>query len=192
MFTEADTWSGGSSELLVALGKCDPAQKLRALRGTWSWSALSGPYAQSRIEPEQQARIEPAPGLPLYGVATLPDGVSQVAFATTLVEDDDGCWLYAGAPLGSLGTVYDVGAFPFEAGFAAWEHEVYAWLYALAEHLFREFAFERAVIGWLTTKEVDELAQKRMPENRFHGYIIAADGKLRYYAPNQNTASMES
>lgn len=191
MFTEPETWSGGSIELLVALGDTTADRQLQALQCLWQWSALSGPYAQSKIEPAFQAPIQPTLGKSLYGVATLPGCAGQVAFATSFVEDEDGSWLYAGIPLGSLGTVYEVGAFPFDEGFAAWQREVFAWLYSLAQHLFQQVPFERGVIGWLTIVEVDELARRQLPEKRYQGYVVAENGILKYYAPNQDGALVQ-
>jgi hypothetical protein len=190
MFTGSETWVGGRIELLVALGQSSPERQLKALQRIWSWRSLRGPYLESKVEPEYQAQVQAVLGQALYGVATLPN-TSKVAFATSLVEDDDGAWLYAGVPLGSLGTAYPVGAFPFDEGFAPWQHEVYAWLFGLAQHLFSELQFERGVVGWLTTIEVDELAERRLPEKRFHGYLRAESGALCYYPPNQSGARLQ-
>ncbi len=190
MFTEPETWSGGRIELLVALGQSTPERQLEAVRSVWHWQSLSGPYAQSKVEPEKQQRVAASLGQALYGVATLT-GVSKFAFATSLVEDEDGTWLYAGVPIGSLSTVYPVGAFPFDEGFAPWQNEVYAWLFGLAQHLFCDVRFERGVIGWLATTEVDELAEQRLPKNRYHGYLVAEEGALRYYPPNQEGALVQ-
>jgi hypothetical protein len=148
------------------------------------------PYSQSKVEPEQQPKVQPALGQALYGVATLPNG-SKVAFATSLIEDEDETWLYAGVPMGSLGTAYPVGAFPFDKAFAPWPNEVYPWLFGLAKYMFSHLQFERGVIGWLTTIEVDELAEDLLPEKRYHGYLCAEDGVLRYYPPNQNGALIQ-
>lgn len=190
MFTGAEPWSGGRIELLVALGPSSPERQLKALRSVWGWRPLRGPYLQSNVEPEYQVQVEVVLGQALYGVATLPNR-KRVAFATSLIEDEDGAWLYAGVPLGSLGTAYPVGAFPFDEGFAPWQHEVYAWLFGLAQHLFCELQFERGVIGWLTTIEVDELAEKRLPKKRYHGYVRVEGGALCYYPPNQSGALLQ-
>lgn len=190
MFTEPETWSGGRIELLVALGSSTPERQLEAVRSIWRWQSLSGPYAQSKVEPEQQQRVAASLGQALYGVATLP-GESKFAFATSLVEDEDGTWLYAGIPIGSLGTAYPIGAFPFDEGFAPWQHEVHAWLFGLAQHLFSEVHFERGVIGWLTTIEVDELVEQRLPQKRYHSYLVVEEGALRHYPPNQERALVQ-
>jgi len=185
MFTEQDTWTGGSIELLVSLGPPSAERRFGASRAVWQWSALQGPYAHRDVEPTDQSVVNVTAAGHYYGVATLPNDAGHVAFATCFVEDDDGLWLYAGSPLGSLGTVLPVGAFPFgEPSTAQWEQMVYEWLFGLAQHLFVDIPFERAVVGWLTTMEVDELARAVVPEQRGHGYIVARNGRLEYHAPN--------
>lgn len=185
MFTEPGTWNGGSIDLLVALGPSVGARRLNASRAVWQWSALQGPYAHRDVEPSCQVTVAPTAVGHHYGVATLPNGAGQVAFTTFFVEDDDGLWLYAGVPLGSLDTTYPVGAFPFgERNTEPWESIVYEWLFGLAEHIFSAVPFERAVVGWLTTLEVEQLAHSVVPEQRGHGYVVATAGCLEYHAPN--------
>lgn len=190
MFTEPDTWNGGNIELLVALGPSSAERRLGASRAVWRWSALRGPYPRRDVEPGDQQLVANGTGAGhYYGVATLPRATGDVAFATCFVEDDDGLWLYAGSPLGSLGTVLPVGAFPFGGlGSAAWELTVYEWLFGLAQHLFAEVPFERAVVGWLTTLEVEQLAQAVVPEQRGHAYIVVSNGRPEYLAPNLKSA----
>lgn len=164
----------------------------RAHMAVWSWSSLVGPYTSADVEPNEQIVCQPANEEATYGVATLPGSLGKVAFQSTFVEDSEGLWLYAGAPLGSLGTVLPVGAFPFgEPAVEPWEHILYAWLFGLAEHLHAEVPFERAIMGWLTTAEVDELAAKRLPTIRYHGYVVSNGGRLQYYPPNRQSTLLE-
>lgn len=189
VFTEPDTWSGGSVELLVALGHMNDDDRLRAIQAVWAWPALQGPYGDCHIEPTGQVAATPGIEGRYYGLATLPNETGQVAFSTCFVEDDNGLWLYAGVPLGSLGTACPVGAFPFgEGGTQDWERTVYKWLFGLAKHLFNAIPFDRAVIGWLTTLEVDEIVRKTIPEVRRHAYIVAVGGRLECHAPNLDGA----
>lgn len=192
MFTEPGVWRGGSIELLCLFSR-GGAERRRALCSVvWAWSHLAGPYRSSSVEPSMQVRCEPTDEAATYGVASLPGQLGSVAFKVSFVEDENGLWLYAGVPLGSLGKVLPVGAFPFgEPVVQHWEHTVYAWLFGLAEHVHSQVPFECGVIGWLTLMEVEELAERRVPEQRSHGYIASAQGKLLYYAPNRKEALLE-
>jgi hypothetical protein len=191
LITQSDTWTGGSIELLCAMGPSDDERRNNCLDAVWSWQSLEGPYADRDQEPSQQLRAHPSSG-ERYGVAHLPGQLGSVAFQTTTVEDDDGLWLYAGSPLGALGRLLPVGAFPFgKSKVEQWEHSVYAWLFGLAEHIGVQVPFERAVIGWITTSEVDQLAAKQVPPQRFHGYIVREGAGFIYFPPNRVSAVVE-
>jgi hypothetical protein len=192
MFSEPGSWDGGSIELLCLFRSPSVPSASEVHAAVWTWPQLSGPFMSSKLEPSEQAMCDPKDLKATYGVASLPGQIGQAAFQTTFVEDSDGTWLYAGVPLGSLGRLLPVGAFPFgEAAVQNWEHVVYGWLYGLAEHLYRKFKFDRAIVGWLTTMEVDELSERRIPEVRSHGYIAASDDSLVYYPPNRTSALLE-
>jgi hypothetical protein len=190
MFTEPDVWSGrGSIELLLMLGEISDAAVREVLRTAWEWPCLEGPYLSNSVEPETQStpRLEDVDlgTTPiLYGVADLPNG-SSAAFASFHIRDENGAWIYLGVPLGSLGRVYSIGAFPFEGTpLDDWATEVYGWLAELARWVHRQATFRRAIIGWLTLIEVGELIDGCVPERRFHGYLIPSDGELKYLPPN--------
>lgn len=191
VFTDPGSWTGGSIELLCALGPSGNERRRKCLAALWSWPNLKGPYARSDQEPSQQSLAQTSSEA-RYGVALLPGQLGSVAFQVTLVEDDDGLWLYAGSPLGSLGRVLPVGAFPFgDSKVEQWEHTIYAWLFGLAEHIGAHVPFERAIIGWITTAEVDLLAAKQIPAERFHGYIVRVESELIYFPPNRTSAIVE-
>ena len=192
MFIAPGTWDGGSIELLCLFRRPPVPSNAEIHASIWSWSRLAGPYLSNKTEPNEQVACDPRDIEATYGVASLPGQIGQVAFETTFVEDSDGTWLYAGVPLGSLGGLLPVGAFPFgEACIEDWEHIVYSWLYGLAEHVYEQQKFERAIVGWLTTLEVDELAERHVPEVRSHGYIVPIHEKLVYYPPNRKSALLE-
>ena len=192
MFTEPDTWTGGAIELLVALGPSNDERRLKANRAVWRWPVLRGPYLERDAEPSDQSVVSIPAENTYYGTGTLASGSAAVAFATRLVEDSDGLWLYAGTPLGSLAKILPIGAFPFgQSSSEEWVKMMYEWLFGLAQHLFAEVKFERAVIGWLTGMEVEYLADKVVPEKRGHAYIVARHGGLEYYAPNLNGPLLE-
>lgn len=191
LFTDSDVWTGGSIELLCALGLSDEERRKKLLAALWSWPNLQGPYARRDQEPSQQSLAQPS-SESRYGVALLPGQLGTVAFQATTVEDDDGLWLYAGSPVGSLSRVLPVETFPFgDSKVEQWEHMVYTWLFGLAEHINTYVPFERAIIGWITTAEVDELAAKQIPVQRFHGYIVRGESELIYFPPNRTSTIVE-
>jgi hypothetical protein len=188
LFTEPDTWNGGEIELLCAMGTATDELRQKCMAAIWSWPDVRGPYERSDREPSEQPVSAWSASQARYGVGILPGHLGEVAFQVSTVEDQDGLWVYAGSPLGSLSRVFPVGAFPFgEPNVEQWEHIVYAWLFELAEHLATTVPFDRAVIGWLTTAEVDELAAKQVPEKRFHGYVVRSEHRLVYYPPNRTS-----
>ena len=188
MFTETDTWSGGSIELLC-LFRGATTELTKAIQETlWRWPYLTGPYTNSNLEPGDQSVGDPADLEARFGVAQLPGEIGRAAFQTMFVEDDDGLWLYAGLPLGSLGRVLPVGAFPFdEQAVQDWELVTYRWLVGLAEHLHAQVPFKRAAVGWLAIAEVEELVAERIPDVRYHGYIVERLGQLLYFPPNRTS-----
>lgn len=183
MFADPDTWAGGSIDLPVGLGHRSREDELAALRAIWEWPMLHGPFADRTMRSGVQSLATIDLQRHLYGVATVANGCSA-AFATDVVVDVDGTWVYAGLPCGSLGKVYPIGAFPFgRSATEPWATEVYKWLFGLAQHLYGAVPFARGVIGWLSTLEVDELSRAALPNDRYHGYIVEEDGRLRYYPP---------
>jgi len=189
MFTEPMIWDGGKIDLLCSLGPSSPGLRARVQRAIWAWPGLVGPYAHRDVEPEHQAVGEPDDDGFIYGVASLPGGIGQVAFSVFIVEDDEALWLYAGTPLGSLGQLLPVGGFPFgEAAnaVAPWERTVHDWLRGLAEHLHAREPIVRATIGWVTYAEVIELSAGLLPEVRYHGYLVPEGPVLQYYPPNRS------
>jgi hypothetical protein len=185
VFTEPETWRGGSVELLCAMGPSNAERRKRCVAAVWNWPSLRGPYARSDKEPSQQRLSQPN-STACHGVAALPEQLGEVAFKVSTVVDDDGLWLYAGVPMGSLGSVFPVGAFPFEStAVEPWERTVYGWLFGLAEHIAAQVPFERAVIGWITMAEVDQLSAQQVPATRFHGYIVGGESGFTYLPPNR-------
>jgi hypothetical protein len=191
VFTEPDTWNGGAIELLFAL---DPGRHSveACLRAIWSWPNLQGPYTRFDVEPASQAIASAVDRLGRYAVAELPGSRDKVAFKVTPVDDEDGHWIYAGVPLGSLGRIFPVRGFPFGSSVVEpWEETVHDWLFDLALHIHGHVPFDRAVIGWLTAMEVEELATRRLPTVRYHSYLVASQSGLVRHAPNRTSAILE-
>ena len=192
LFTDTDAWNGGSIELLCLFRKPDTAVQAKCSAAVWSWPQLQGPYARRDQEPTEQKLAAPGSEGARYGIASLPDAIGTVAFQTSFVDDDDGLWLYAGLPLGSLSRVLPVGAFPFgESKAESWEHVLHAWFFSLAEHIRKQVPFERGVIGWLTTGEVEELVAGYVPADRFHSYLVCSSTELICHPQNRKSAAIE-
>ena len=188
MFIEPDTWNGGEIDLLCAL---DPGRHSveGCLRAIWGWPCLQGPYDRFDLEPAAQTLGSPLEAS--YGVAALPGLGEKVAFRVASVRDEVGHWIYAGVPLGSLGRVLPVGAYPFVSTVgASWERTVHEWLFELALHIHEQVPFERAAIGWITLTQVDELASKHVPEVRYHSYLVASESGLVRYGPSSTLPIM--
>ncbi|MDN3578146.1 hypothetical protein QWZ03_15370 [Chitinimonas viridis] len=187
IFTHPEAWCGGSLDLLMYW----PANTIvfAEVQGIiWRWPRLTGPYTRNDIEPDQQAVSTATEPLARFGVAQLPAADTRIAFSTYTVNDEAGSWVYAGLPIGSLGQVYPVGAYPdnTDPGMIAWESEVHAWLTDLANHVFAYAPFERGAIGPMSAYEVDELSRKFIPSRRWHTYLLAQHGTLAVYPPNRD------
>lgn len=185
LFTDPDRWTGGSFDFLVYFGHASDEELRRTIQVLWQHPSLQGPYANQYREPSEQQMIdvmrEEETPCQLIGVATLPNGI-EVAAKHWVITDDDGCWLYFGVPMGSLGTAYSVGAYPFNDGSPAdWTVPVSQWLLSVAVHVFEAVAFKAGVIGWLTlldTDDVLEVSTGNMPIKRWHTYLKRINGEL--------------
>jgi hypothetical protein len=187
IFTRPDAWSGGSYELAVDLGVSDDARLGQALAALWSHADLEGCYPDHAREPSDQLRATPAEldGLDacLRGVARLGT-LAPVACSSYLVPEEGGAtWMYLGLPLGSLGTILTVGAFPFDDGRdPSWRLVVDAWLRGIAERVHAAVGIRRGLVGWVDGTDV---AGTSVPDERWVGYLVPTGTELAWYAANQ-------
>lgn len=192
IFTRPDAWTGGSYELAIDLGRVDDTQLEKALVTIWSHADVDGCYLDLDREPAEQARVRPGREHDLEtclrGVARL-GALAPIACSTVVVREDGGSdWLYYGLPLGSLGAVLPVGAFPFEDGHdLAWRSTVDGWLRRLGEHLFASVRFRLGLVGWTDGLDdgTDDLLERGLPEDRWVGYLLPSGSSLTWYPPNQ-------
>lgn len=185
MFTEPGTWHGGSIELLMLFRGESSVVRERIGSALWAQPCLDGPYLLNGVEPEEQIKVAWNGLDPSYGVATLTNQ-GRVAFCSSFVEDEDGLWLYAGIPMGALGYEFPVGAYPFGSEDpSSWLAPLHEWFVSLAKQMYASNAFDAAVIGWLTTMEVEELASGVIPDNRYHTYIACGGGGVEVNAINR-------
>lgn len=199
IFTADEAWSGGFFELLLFLGPHDDSRIRQTMERLWSHPSLEGCWIDRNREPSEQERVSPgewnAETLNLLrGIATLPNG-EKCACASSAVTDDDGDWVYFGTPLGSLGSRYEIGAYPFGDGTnLSWLVPISEWLAEVAKHTFARLRFPAGVIGFLTTIEVDEtlrIIAEEIPAERWIGYLREEAGRLAWYPPNVQSAPMQ-
>lgn len=186
-FQNEQTWTGGSFEILFYLEEKYGIQLLEKL---WFTMGFDGPYIDNRVAPNQQEKLTTFRNLEagnLYGTALIDK--KNIACSTTTIKDEDGLWVYFGFPLGGLNEMYDVGAYPFDDGkHPVWAEHLSQYLKEIAERIFLDVPFDGAIIGWLTTFEVDELVdvvKSGVPEERWFWYLINNNGKLDWYPQNK-------
>lgn len=190
IFTRDDAWSGGSYDLAIELGPRDDARLRRALQALWSGPDLDGCYESADREPQEQPRLGVGTlplETPLHGIARIGDR-APVACRTVIVRFDDGSdWIHVCLPLGSLGHILEVGAFPFDdGGDLSWRHPLDEWLCGLGRRVFDAVPFRLALIGWDggELEDVDSFHASGVPAERSIGYLVPGADGLRWFPPN--------
>jgi hypothetical protein len=193
-FTPEDIWHGGFFELAVEIGERSTPRINAAVGAVWQYPRLIGCYLRNDIDPEQQ-EISPPPSITdddwphSYGVAVLPSG-KRFACGVCVVRETNGPdWLDFYFSMGALGTVYDVGAYPFiEANVPTpWLQEVEGWLGDLALWLASRIDYRMAIIGFETSGTTDALtleAEGGVPARRHAGYVYPEQGRMAYFPSN--------
>jgi hypothetical protein len=192
VFTRDDAWSGGSYDLAIELGPRDDARLTRALEALWSCTDLDGCYEFADREPHEQLRVNVGAfslETPLHGIARIGSR-AQIACRTVVVRFDDGAdWIYVSLPLGSLGHIFEVGAFPFEdGGDLSWRPALDEWLCGLGRRAFNAVPFRLALVGW-DGGELDDAETfhtSGVPAERWVGYLVAEAESLRWFPPNRD------
>jgi hypothetical protein len=190
-FTAPDAWTGGFYELKIRLGAPSDERISQALTSVWESSLLEGPYCERHKEPADQPRISPTEDH-LYGVAHISGRC--LPFSTFVLREEDqhgnrhADFLYLCLPLGGLGTIYSVGAYPFGSLEAArtWRPEVDAWFLQLLRGLKRPFTFQLGVLGFeveMTVAEVPNLTPKSTSGEHFYGIILPGNDGLQWHPP---------
>ncbi|MFD4668905.1 hypothetical protein ACFWNN_04170 [Lentzea sp. NPDC058450] len=193
-FTDRENWTGGFYELSLEIGDHDDARLERALTALWQAAGITGPYADQRREPADQQEVPATPASlhefgHLYGVAE-PLGTAVVCGCYVSRFDDAEDWLNLYLPLGALAnTDRRIGAFPFgpEGGpqSLAWRTRLDGWLATVAARVFDEVGFRVGLIGFeLDYVTAAELAGE-VPDQRWNGYLLPADGRLRHFPANR-------
>jgi hypothetical protein len=188
LFTDDDVWNGGFYEIALEYSRDAGPSLLDGLNAVWRANTVTGCYLDCEREPDNQLRTEFAPSLPfeghLYGVASLPVGQS-VACGTCCVREDDGSdWLVFYCPMGALGRIYPVGAFPFdEHDHDPWRRELEAWLVGLARQIFNAAPFRLGLIGFEASGELraDDLPKTGVPASRPWAVLVPGPSGLLFH-----------
>ena len=192
-----EAWQGGYYELAIEYKPAHTQRLKSALISVWRSRCLAGPWSSRQCvatEPSELA-LEDVNSLniddvhALYGVSALPNG-HRCLCATTLVREPSGSdWLYFGFPLGSLGQVFPVGAFPFDDGTPLdWRLSVDLILRGLAAQVFQGARFQLALVGWTDGEELSAASITRtgVPQRRWCGLLLPdgpelVDGKKHLF-----------
>jgi hypothetical protein len=188
LFTVPGAWSGGHYEIATELGGRSDVRAALALDRLWSYRALQGCYLIKDREPTTQEPVNLHEHLEdhWYGIATLPNG-QRVPCGSSLCRFDNASdWMLFYLPLASLGNVYPVGGYPFaeDSDKAEWRSELDNWLIGIAKHVFQDFPFHLALVGFEV--EFASISSERIhitgiPKERFDGWLWRADSQLDWY-----------
>lgn len=197
IFTDPDIWHGGFFELCIQYESLNRQQVQQILQKLWSHPDLDGVYLDPFQDPEHQEKFEISqvfePGseawTALKGVARLPQG--SVACSTVVITNtglpegfpEQDVWVDVCLPLGSLGSIFPVEAYPFdseEVDHESWVRPLEHWLSELGQDVFQIHPFQMALIGFETSGMADanDLRDHGPPAKRGRVYLWPEDGKL--------------
>jgi len=192
-FTER-VWLGGFYELALEYEPWSESLLEKALQRIWEFPDLQGCYLEPDVEPSHQVRVAPSLAMldengHLRGTATLLDG-REVACGTYLVREEQGpAWVSLYLPMGTLATVYEVGAYPFEhtGSSRSWREPLEKRLAAVGEFVFSKVPFRLGLVGFEVSGMISagDLALAGIPEKRSVGYLYVTDHHLSWYPTNQ-------
>jgi hypothetical protein len=195
-FTDPENWTGGFYELSLEIGDRDDGRLQRALTALWQAAAITGCYGSTAQEPTDQNAVPVTVASlqefgHLRGIVRPPLGGPVVCGCiATRFDDDNADWLTLYLPLGALARVeWRVGGFPFgpDGGpvSLAWRASLDTWLAGLVTEVFHHVDFRLGLIGF----ELDHITAADLngvvPEQRWNGYLLPADGRLTYTPATQ-------
>lgn len=194
-FTDTENWTGGFYELSMEIGDRDDERLQRAVTALWRAAGVTGCYGGTDREPADQVEVPVSVASleefgHLRGIAHPPPGRAVVCGCLASRFDDGPDWLTLYLPLGAFARVERrVGGFPFGPaggpGSRTWRAPLDTWLAGVANEIYRHVDFRLGLVGF----EVDHITAADLdgvvPEQRWQGYLLAADGQLRYTPANQ-------
>jgi len=190
-FTDDANWTGGFYELAIEIGDTSDERLQLALSALWRAAGIEGCYRSRDREPGEQDEIACTVASltefgHLQGTVRLPSGQRVVCGCVAVREDHGPDWLDFYLPIEALGRVdHRIGGFPFDqnSGQASlvWRRPLDDWLAAIGTDIFREVDFQLGLIGFETSgNNHSRQLNGTVPEQRWEGYLIPADGTLRY------------
>lgn len=189
LFTADDAWLGGFYELALEIGARSDDGLRAALNALWMHPDLDGCYDDRGRQPDEQPRVRADSvdgGSHLLGVARLANGC-RVACGSCIIRENAGPdWLDLYLPMGSLGTAYPVGPFPFgdESDWSGpWRSDVEDWLAGVGLWIARSASFRLGLIGFEVSGQqyAADIAVAGIPAQRFIGYLWPASGAMVYH-----------
>lgn len=183
-----DPWCGGFYELALEYTSGAPGEVVDGLQRLWMFTELDGCYLDRDREPEDQDRVSFPAALQieghLQGVARFTDG-ARVACGTYVLRDMEGSdWLVFYLPIGSLGRVFPVGAFPFDReDHNGWQVPLETWLAHLGQKLFQFAPYKLGVVGFEISmnNSAAALALTGVPLERDEGLLVPNGGRLAWF-----------
>ena len=163
-----EVWLGGYFELALELGAPDDSRLIKAESRLWAHHSLEQDGARS------------------FGVAAIP-GIGTTCCKVIMVPEEDKDWLVLCIPMGGLGRVVDVGAYPFADGSdLSWTTALEDWFVAIAKSIFEAVPFELGLTGHDVSGNAcaAELRKTGIPTTeRWMGYLWPEKGTLCCYPP---------
>lgn len=185
--TVDDEWAGGYFEIEIYLGEISVHTAKEFADAFWKYQYLNGPFEERSLETFSPLQLT-EDGADGYGKATIPDGGEILCHHSMIYFADDRNWISQfGLPMGSLGAVYDVGAYPSDDGRPTdWIVPVSDWLINLAEHAFRTVPFDLAAVGFEIYHPSGEIIPADIPSGeRWDGYLKRDGMKLDWFPPTE-------
>ena len=186
LFTKADTWTGGYYGLVIGCAEEAAFDAAAASMRMWQHERLDGCFLDPDREPSDQRRLSPNEGTSadrVYGIARLASS-KQVACAQFRVQNS----LMLGMPLGSLGTVFSIGAYPFriagEPTPEPWLREVNSFIEEIGRYVYQEVKFELGIIGFeVDIPDAQKQAAAGVAAERWNGLFVAENDQLLWFPP---------
>lgn len=187
-----DAWCGGFYELALEYPGGDSAPVVAGLHAVWGLPVLDGCYLERAEELNAQHRVDFSSALDwqnhIQGIATL-EGNRKTACGTCCVPEDGGSnWLVFYLPMGSLGNVLPVHAFPFDTlDHDNWRVPLDCWLAQLGQTVFLHAPFLLGLVGFECSGEAcaADLARSGIPSSRQSGLLVPSDAGLTFYPRTQ-------
>ena len=197
---------GGDFDLEIEVGETSDSRTRNARSKLWEHCSLVGCYIESDNKDRKidwHAHIEPGNcplDLRLYGVATTPNGTEIPCYSLVLRYGDGIDRLSLSIPFGALELAYGTDVYldnPSHTEIVAvqrWLFPVSEWFADIGKFVFSAIKYKYALIGHESDVQTAgqeicseisfTLLHRRIPSDRWHGYLIPDGDRLVWYPPN--------